>query len=57
MNPWRPSVVSGVQRDVRQCIDDLRRQMQGVDQNVLSLTGMGRDALDVTVALSAENVS
>ena len=39
------------QRDVRQRVDDLGGQVQGVDQLVLRLTRMDRDALHVHVRL------
>ena len=39
------------QRDVRQRVDDLGRQVQGVDQLVLRLAWMDRDPLHVDVGL------
>ncbi len=46
------------QRHLRQRVDDLGRQVQGVDQLVLGVAGVDRDALNAcTVALSAEKVS
>ena len=46
MNPSRPEVTSGVSVTCGSVDDDLGGQMEGVDQDVLSLTRMSRHALD-----------
>ena len=46
MKPWRPSVVSGVQRRLRQRLHDPGGQVQRVDELVLGGAGMDRHALD-----------